>query len=609
MILGTAGHIDPGKTALVRALTGVDTDRLPEEKRRGITIDLGFAPLTLDDGTVVGVVDVPGHEAFVRTMVAGATGIDLALLVIAADEGPMPQTREHLAILEILGVARLLVVLSKCDLAEPEWLGVVTDDVRSLLKATPYADSEIIPTSVVSGEGLAVLRKQIARTKHEAPSTKELDLFRLPIDRAFTVKGTGTVVTGTVWSGTLAVDDSVRVMPLGIAARVRGLHTHGAPVNAVAPGMRAAVALAGIEAKAVVRGATLVTHAAWDTTMTLRADVSMLPESPELRPRTKVQLHLATSEVGARVVAAGSPVAPGATRAVRIALDVPVIARTGDRFVLRTASPLATIGGGVVTDSNAPRRARPMPSLGMSVAERSALFVAESGSHGFQVGMVPVRLGAANGVGVKGAQRIGDRFYGAAVIDAVGKSIVALVKSYHAEHPLDPGVPRQDVRSRLKLDPTLFDDVVERLVGAGSLSASGAALRHSSFKAELSKQEQGVSEHVLALLESAATEPPSVSELEAKFGKGTVGVLRHLERQKLVVRVEETRYYSPKALSALVSKLEGLMSGKGELAPTDLREGLGFSRKFLIPFLEYCDSVGLTARQGNGRVWRGARSA
>src|SRR5690349_1007191 len=262
MILGTAGHIDHGKTALVRALTGVDTDRLPEEKRRGITIDLGFAPLTLDNGDVVGVVDVPGHEGFVRTMVAGATGIDLALLVIAADEGPMPQTREHLAILELLGVPKLIVVLSKSDLVESDWLAVVSDDVRSLLKPTPFADAEIVATSVVSGVGIPELRASLQRTSQNAERRSSEDLFRLPVDRAFSVKGTGTVVTGTVWSRHVSVDATVRVMPLGVSARVRGLHTHGAAVKTIGPGMRAAIALAGIEPQAAARGVTLVTHAA-----------------------------------------------------------------------------------------------------------------------------------------------------------------------------------------------------------------------------------------------------------------------------------------------------------------------------------------------------------
>ncbi|HEX7937763.1 MAG TPA: selenocysteine-specific translation elongation factor [Gemmatimonadaceae bacterium] len=612
MILGTAGHIDHGKTALVRALTGVDTDRLPEEKKRGITIDLGFAPLTLDNGGVIGVVDVPGHEGFVRTMVAGATGIDLALLVIAADEGPMPQTREHLAILEILDVPRLIVVLAKRDLVDADWLALVTEDVKTLLKTTPYASSTIIPTSVVSSDGLVELKQAIATAAESRKPRAESDLFRLPVDRAFSVKGTGTVVTGTVWSGSLSIDDTVRIMPLGVSARVRGLHNHGAPVKRIAPGMRAAIALAGVEPQAAARGATIVTHAGWDATMIVRADVAMLPEAPELRPRTKVRFHLATSDVGARVVAAGSPVAPGSSRTVRIALDEPMMVRTGDRFVLRTASPLATIGGGVVTDSNAPRRARPMPSLALSTTERAALFIAESGTQGLALGALPVRLGVPasdkSAASANGASVVGDRLYDKSVVEAVRRNVSALVGAYHVEHPLDPGAPRQDIRSRLKLDATLFDDVVARMVKDGEMVVVGASLKDAAFKPELSKQEQGIGDQIIAALDAAGAEPPSLAELEAKFGKGTSGVLRHLERQKLVVRVEDTRYYAPAALRALVGKLEALMAGKGELAPTDLREGLGFSRKFLIPFLEYCDGEGLTARQGNGRVWRGSKT-
>src|SRR5687768_555638 len=233
MILGTAGHIDHGKTALVRALTGVDTDRLPEEKRRGITIDLGFAPLRLANGTVLGVVDVPGHEAFVRTMLAGATGIDLALLVIAADEGPMPQTREHLAILELLHVREAIVALTKRDLVDDDWLALVTEEVRSLLSGTRFAAADIIPTSVVSDQGLESLRDTLARKTQNAEPRAQNDLFRMPVDRAFSVRGTGTVVTGTVWSGGLSVDDTVRIMPLGggASARVRGLQSHGESVG------------------------------------------------------------------------------------------------------------------------------------------------------------------------------------------------------------------------------------------------------------------------------------------------------------------------------------------------------------------------------------------
>jgi selenocysteine-specific elongation factor len=596
MILGTAGHIDHGKTTLVRALTGVDTDRLPEEKRRGITIDLGFAPLRLDDGTVLGVVDVPGHEAFVRTMLAGATGIDVALLVIAADEGPMPQTREHLAILELLGVPKCVVALTKKDLADPEWLALVTEDVRDLLAATPFAGSEIIPMSAVSGEGLPRLRESLGRLTHNAERTTQNDVFRLPVDRAFSVKGTGTVVTGTVWSGTLSVDDAVRVMPLGVSVRVRGLQNHGATVQTITPGMRAAIALVGIEPQAAGRGATLVTNPAWESSMVLRADLTMLPEAPELRPRTRVRFHLATSDVGARVVATGGPVSAGSRRTVRIVLDEPVMARSHDRFVLRSASPLATIGGGIVTDSNAPRRARPMTALAMQLPDRFALLVAEAGGLGLSAASLAVRLGADFGEAVASAS----------VIAAARSSIVRLVQSHHDERPLDPGAPRQDIRSRLSLGAEFFDEIVSRLVRDGALSATGADLRIAGWAPALSGQQQQATDHLVAALEAAGAEPPSLGELEATFGKSTLTLLKHLERQGLVVQVEDTRFYAPKSVRELVAKLEKGMAGRGEVAPADLKDVLGFSRKFLIPFLEYCDRRGLTVRQGNGRVWRGA---
>lgn len=615
VILGTAGHIDHGKTALVRALTGVDTDRLPEEKKRGITIDLGFAPLRLPNGEVLGVVDVPGHEAFVRTMLAGASGIDVALLVIAADEGPMPQTREHLAILELLEVPCVIVALTKADLVEPDWHALVSEDIRTLLRDTRYADAEIVATSVVTNAGIDGLRGTIA--SHLAPRTAQPaarsanDLFRMPIDRVFTVKGTGTVLTGTVWSGELSAADAARVMPLGAAARVRGLQSHGTAVDRVRPGTRAAISVAGVDTHQVARGATLVASDAWDATSILRADVTLLPDAPELRPRTRVRFHLATSDVGARVVAAGAPVAPGTARAVRIVLDEPVVARGGDRFVLRSASPLATIGGGVITDPSAPRRARPMPGPGFSSTQRLQLFADEAGLHGLSEASLAVRLGVppagvAGVVSDAGAlTKVGDRWYTRDALRGAGQKIVALVKAHHAARPLDPGAPRQEVRSRLGIDQQLFDRVVSQLVEAKKLTATGADLRAAGFGAELSVEQTRIADEMLGVLSAAGREPPSVSELEARFGRQASSLLRHLSRTQRVVQVEDNRFYTPEAVRELLALLEKAMAGRGELAPTDLRESLGFSRKFLIPFLEYCDKRGYTSRQGGGRVWRG----
>lgn len=606
MILGTAGHIDHGKTALVKALTGVDTDRLPEEKKRGITIDLGFAPLRLGDDVVIGVVDVPGHEAFVRTMLAGATGIDIALLVIAADEGPMPQTLEHLAILELLGVPEVMVALTKVDLVDRDWLTLVTQEVRQLIDTRSFGYLGEFPTSVVTGEGIDALRGAIKAWSVTAESGPIVDVFRMPVDRVFTVKGTGTVVTGTVWSGTLAVDETVRVMPQGKVARVRSLQNHGEAVEALEPGMRAAVALAGVDVDDIERGSTLVTLSAWQPTQVLRADVTLLPGAPTLRPRTSVRFHLATSDVGARIVASGSPLEAGQSRAVKIILDRPVVARAGDRFVLRAASPLATIGGGMVTDPLAPRRGKPFPEREMSPDDMLHWIAAEAGLSGIADATLPVRLRKPEGSDLsKVVTGVADRWYSTGALDDARSDLLGLVRKHHSDKPLDPGAAREDVRSRLGADPALFDQLVSELVARKKLESAGAVLRLPGRAAELSPAQQKVADAILAELASAGREPPSLAELEQRHGAQTAGVLRHLERQKRVVQVEDTRFYGPDAVRELLGRLEEGMSGKGEMAPTDLKEVLGFSRKYLIPFLEYCDKRGYTQRVGGGRIWRG----
>src|ERR1019366_5073022 len=462
VILGTAGHLDHGKTALVKALTGVDTDRLPEEKRRGITIELGFAPLALESpaysGTL-GVVDVPGHEAFVRTMLAGATGVDLALLVVAADEGVMPQTREHLQILTLLGVRGGAVALTKSDLVDDDWMRLVEEDVRDLLRGSPLDTVSIVPCSAMTGQGLDALRTALAGAAGAVPARDAADLVRLPIDRAFSVRG-----TGTVGSGTLERDAIVRLFPPGRAARVRALESHGRQVDRVLAGSRVAVALAGVDRDEVARGAVLVAESdPWHPSAVLRADVALLDDAVPLGVRTRVRFHLGTTEVGARVVAAGGRVEPGAIVPVRVSLDEPVIARAGDRFVLRAASPSVTIGGGVVSDPRPPaRRAKPWPETNARGAKRLGWVVAEGAGEGFALRDVPVRIGVtpresasvvAEAVGVT---RIGDRLYADALGATLRARLVEMVSSSHATHPLEPGLSLQHARSVLNVTDELF---------------------------------------------------------------------------------------------------------------------------------------------------------
>lgn len=609
MILGTAGHIDHGKTTLVRSLTGVDTDRLPEEKRRGITIELGFAPLNIEGVGTIGVVDVPGHEAFVRTMVAGASGIDLALLVVAADEGVMPQTREHLAILELLGVSNGVIALTKVDLVDDEWLALVEEDVRqTALRALPAAP--VVATSTRTGRGIADLRAAIAVAAKAVAPRENADLFRMPIDRAFTIKGTGTVVTGTVWTGRVSRDDVVRILPGNRTARVRGIQGHGQQLDSAAPGARTAIALAGVETSEVPRGSTIVTDAAWTPTTVVRADVTVLPGTEgSLGPRTRLRFHAGTSDVGARVVArdftAGRPFG------ARVVLDEPVVLRAGDRFVLRSSAPLNTIGGGVVTDAYASRRARQWHA-GLDAAERFRRMVEESGSGGVEIATLPVRLGSTPAACeallqalASDLSSVAGRVVSRAVHVELEQRIVGLVEAYHAENPLEPGMSAQLARSRSDVAPELVESAIQARVRAGELESSGGLLRLHKWAPMLSPTHRHLADRVRARLAEAGSEPPSADELAQEFGDGVRPVLRFLERGEKIVQVEEGRYYDPYHLTLLVERLRRALDGGKIANPSELREELGLSRKFLIPFLEYCDRTGYTNRGATGRVWRG----
>jgi selenocysteine-specific elongation factor len=612
MILGTAGHIDHGKTTLVRALTGVDTDRLPEEKRRGITIELGFAPLRIDGVGTIGVVDVPGHEGFVRTMLAGATGVDLALLVVAADEGVMPQTREHLAILRLLGVSRGVVALTKCDLVDEEWRELVVEDLRTLLADTPLANAPIIATSSTTGQGIAQLRAAIAAAAREVPARAADDLFRMPVDRAFTIKGTGTVVTGTVWSGRLTRDATVRVLPADRAVRVRGLQTHGDQVEAAEPGHRTAVALAGVEVGDVPRGSFLVTDPSWRASTTLRADVVLLDDAPRsLGPRTAVRFHIGTADVGARVVSTDGALAPGERKLARVILDEPVVLRAGDRFVLRFASPAATIGGGIVVDPYALRRARPWASEAtVAPATRLTVALREAGDAGLDVATLPVRLGVpprdvTNLLNSGDILTLGGRVFAAAAAAALEERLVRLVADAHRAQPLEVGVSLQEVRSRLGASAELIDAVLASAAAHGTIETTGGVVRAAGWTPRLTDAQRRALAGIEETIAAAGNEPPSVAELAPRFGADTADLLRLLERDGRVVAVEPDRYYAAGNVASLLERLRTNMAAGREYSPAELREVLGFSRKFLIPFLEYCDRRGFTTRGATGRSWHG----
>ncbi|MFN8572791.1 MAG: selenocysteine-specific translation elongation factor [Gemmatimonadaceae bacterium] len=625
MILGTAGHIDHGKTALVRALTGIDTDRLPEEKRRGITIELGFAPLILPGGLTIGVVDVPGHEAFVRTMLAGATGIDLALLVIAADEGVMPQTREHLAILRLLGIRSGLVALTKSDLVDADWLELVKDDARELVKGTGLESGPIVPTSTVTDAGIDELRSQIGAIAQTLPARERNDLFRMPVDRSFSPKGAGTVVTGTIWSGTVRPDATLTLLPGGRQVRVRTVQSHGQASGEAGPGTRTALGLAGIDAEEVPRGTMLVSLPEWRASTTLRARVAVLDTASRgVRPREWVRLHLGTAEVGARVVASGGPLESGEIRAARLLLDEPLAARAGDRFVLRRGSPPETIGGGQVIDP-APfhRRARPWDGMDIGGSGHLDAILREADTTGEAISQLPVRLGVTKEdvtqllKSCDSARSIGSRVFHAAVIEQLRAVLLDHVAQYHRDHPLTFGLASADWRGRVHGHTELIATIERELLEAGEIEQSAGLVRLPGWRPVLDDHQKQLRERLLGQMVAAGLEAPSVTELEKEHGASVVSLLRILSDDGLVVQIETDRYMSTAALDSARETLRRAMRGAGptgvegagsgavvrrEFTASELRDILGVSRKFLIPLLERFDREGVTERRKEGRV-------
>ena len=615
MIIGTAGHIDHGKTALVKALTGIDTDRLPEEKKRGITIELGFAPLELEGLGVVGMIDVPGHEDFVRSMLVGASGIDLALLVIAADEGVMPQTREHLLILELLRIPRVVIALTKTDLVDDEWIGLVGSDAKSLFVESTIELDAVIACSSRTGTGLRELRSALVAALSRAQRKSSDELFRLPVDRAFSVRGTGTVVTGTVWSGQLAAEDVVSILPGGAKARARRIEQHGRQTDRALPGSRAAIALAGVDLPQVPRGSVLVHENTWRPTSKLEALIELQHGLGErLGPRTRVRFHAGAAETGARVV-----FRPGFDRARdrmrgRIVLDEPLVLRGGDRFVLRLPAPFRTIGGGEVLDPYPPRRSATVddekPSaLAINPARRLALLVRSHGLNGLRIDDIPVQLGCVPSAVEKlvagaNALRGEHNLFAREAVEQVMAATQRIIAEYEIKSPLSLGIPARTLRERLRVSDELADISINELRKSGAIETEGPLVRRTGWSPTPTRADSQVSDQLAHDICAAVREPPSVSDLVSRYGSSVPALLRHLERQGRVVQVEADRYYGREAVEEMVAQLKGELTPGRSYAPAELKGVLGSSRKYLIPFLEFCDRNGVTERRGEGRMLR-----
>jgi selenocysteine-specific elongation factor len=618
IILGTAGHIDHGKSALVKALTGIDPDRLKEEKERGITIDIGFADLSFPDaGVTIGIVDVPGHEKLIRNMLAGAGGIDMVLLVIAADEGIMPQSREHLAICDMLKIKTGLIALTKADLVEKEWLQLVQDEVKTFVKDTFLEGAPIVPVSSRTGENLDLLKKGIREIALRISPKTSGGLFRLPVDRVFTLKGFGTVITGTAISGRVSVEDQIEILPSNIRTKVRGLHSHGKAIDTAFAGQRVAINLQGVEKEDLRRGDVAVIPGRFRPTKIIDAFLELLNGVPVLKSKSLIHFYSGTSETVARVILyERDELKAGESCYCQLRLKDPVIAMSGDRYIIRRFSPLETLGGGKILDPAPVRRRRKdgIDDLRVldtgSLDERLSLKIEKAGVLGITVHSLegwanaePKTIAESLDILLKAgtALRYEDLLLHRHAALLIKGKLMELLKAFHKKNPLKPGMPKEEVRTILKIDPRLFNFV---LSGLKEVVVEKDLLRSRDFKIALSSSEEENREKIRELLEKGGFQPPSREEL-AQFltmdQKRITDILGLMSKEGLVVRISDSLYLSSGAYERMMSLLRGFFSGKGEMTVAEFRDLLNTSRKYALPFLEYLDARKVTIRTGDVR--------
>ncbi|MGE5553826.1 MAG: selenocysteine-specific translation elongation factor [Betaproteobacteria bacterium] len=626
VVIGTAGHVDHGKTTLVKRLTGVNTDRLKEEQERGLTIELGFAPFKLPSGRRAAIVDVPGHERFIHHMLAGAAGMDLVLLVVAADEGVMPQTVEHLDILTLLQVERGIIVLNKIDLVEPEWRELVAEEIRERVKGTVLAEAPIVPVSAATGEGvdrLVALIDELTAGEYRAKST----VLRLPIDRVFAIQGHGTVVTGTLWGGTIRPGDAVTILPSEKTARVRQVQVHGAAVEAAEAGQRVALNLGGVEKEEIARGEVVTAPGELASTRLLDVKVTILGHALHgVAHRDQVRLHAGTSEVLARVrLLDRDEVSPGESAWAQLHLAEPVVAVRGDLFVLRSYSPARTLGGGQVLDAHPPRhrRMRATTAVELSREERGApadlvaLALSRAGGRPLTAegiaraavldrGLVQQELEKACRAG--DATALGEGHYlDTRAFAALTEAVEAALADFHQRLPLRPGMPKEELRSRVapRWEAREFGLLLETWQRQGKVKVTEQEVALSGHDpAASAEQERRLAAMAEAIAKGGVT-PPTLGELQKRWKLAPAvaeELMARLVKEGRVVKVSEELYFSPAALARVREALREHFAAEKTLEPPAFKDKLGLSRKFAIPLLEYCDRVKWTRRVRDVRI-------
>ncbi|MGA3083507.1 MAG: selenocysteine-specific translation elongation factor [Thermodesulfobacteriota bacterium] len=634
IILGTAGHIDHGKTSLVKALTGIDTDRLKEEKERGITIELGFAYLDLPNGQRLGIIDVPGHERFIKNMVAGASTIDLVALIIAADEGVMPQTREHLDICSLLGIKKGLVALTKVDMIERDWLELVQEDIKEFLKGTFLEGAPILPVSSTTGHGISELTAVLERLSAEVEERPSAGIFRLPVDRVFTMRGFGTVITGTAISGSLSVGDQVHIYPQEIQAKVRGIQVHNQDIEQVRAGLRTAINLQGIEKAAVNRGNVVASPLGLHPTRLLDIHIRLLTSVQKpLKHRSQIRFHSGTNEILGRVILLeGEDIKPGESHFCQIRFSEPVALLPGDLAVIRSYSPVQTIGGAEILNVIPAKHKRFNPEVihqlqvlqSGSDLDKTALQVLLAGS----TGVSRQALGQVLPLPSKKLDELLKELLSQKILiqwDKENKIIIhhqelfnlslaveQELEGYHQVNPLKSGLLKEELKSRLPQirEAKLFNFLLNQLAEQKILVQEKELVRLINHKVQLQEDQQTVRDSLEEVYLKSGLQPPYFKELAEKFTKGqSRPVLELMVKEGKLVKVKEDLYFHKQAIEELKKKLIHWLKEKGEITTPEFKDLTQTSRKYTIPLLEYFDAVQVTMRVEDKRLLRESKES